>query len=110
MVLPNLYGSIVANICAGISGGVGLTPGACVGEKHTLFQQGTRHAGLDIAGENKANPTAILLSSAMMLRHMNLPKFADKIINAVSTTLLEGKVKKKKYILLLYKLLKLFLF
>lgn len=93
MVLPNLYGSIVANIVAGISGGVGITPGACVGTEHVLFQQGTRHAGLDIAGENKANPTALLYSSIMMLRHMNLPKFADRIANALNLTLVTGKVR-----------------
>lgn len=68
MVMPNLYGSIISNICAGITGGVGMTAGACIGNKHSLFTQGTRHTGIDIAGQNLANPTAMILSSILMLR------------------------------------------
>lgn len=67
MVLPNLYGAIVSNICAGITGGVGLHPGICVGDNHVMFAQSNRHAGLDIAGKNVANPTALLCCSVTML-------------------------------------------
>lgn len=93
MVMPNLYGSIVGNICAGITGGVGISGGACVGNDHILFGQGTRHSGLDIAGMNVANPTALLYSSVTMLQHMGLPFFADKIHKAITTTLNEGKIR-----------------
>lgn len=92
MVMPNLYGSIVSNICAGITGGVGLMGGACVGQDHILFGQGTRHSGLDIAGMNVVNPTALLFSSVTMLQHMGFPFFADKIHLAITKTLNEGKV------------------
>ncbi|EGR33924.1 hypothetical protein IMG5_030660 [Ichthyophthirius multifiliis] len=92
MVMPNLYGSIVSNVCAGIIGGAALSAGACVGNDHTLFSQGTRHAGNDIAGMNIVNPTAMLFSSIMMLQHMNLPHFADIISNAINKTLNEGKI------------------
>lgn len=77
MVAPNLYGTIISHICAGITGGVGMTPGACVGTEHALFSQGMPHSGLSLAGRNIANPTSILLSSAMMLRYLGLPMFAD---------------------------------
>jgi len=95
MVLPNLYGSIVSNISAGITGGVGMTPGAAIGHRHVLFTQGLRHSGMDIAGKNEANPSAILFGSIMMLRHLGLPNFADRIANAVNKTLEEGKVRTK---------------
>ncbi|KAL4449620.1 hypothetical protein ABPG74_007443 [Tetrahymena malaccensis] len=93
MVLPNLYGAIVSNICAGITGGVGLHAGICVGENHILFAQSNRHAGLDIAGMNVANPTALLCSSVSMLQHMGFPFFADKINRAINKTLCEGKIR-----------------
>lgn len=79
MVLPNLYGSIVQNVVAGITGGVGMAAGASIGRDYMLFSQGCRHAGLDIAGKNVVNPSAMLVSSTMMLRHLGLPNFADRI-------------------------------
>lgn len=88
--MPNLYGSIVSNICAGITGGVGLQAGAVVGDDHILFAQGTRHSGLDIAGMNIANPSALLFSSVTMLQHMGFPFFADNIRHAINETLSEG--------------------
>lgn len=93
MVAPNLYGSIISHIAAGITGGVGMTPGACIGNNYALFSQGMPHSGMKLAGKNIANPTSILLSSVMMLRYLGLPLFADKIANAISTTLDEGKVR-----------------
>ena len=93
MVAPNLYGSIVSHIAAGITGGVGMTPGACIGNNYALFSQGMPHSGMKLAGKNIANPTSILLSSVMMLRYMGLPMFADRIVNAISITLEESKVK-----------------
>jgi len=93
MVAPNLYGSIIAHICAGITGGVGMTPGACIGPEYALFSQGLPHSGMGIAGKNLVNPTSMLISSVMMLRYLGLPIFADKINAALIKTLSEGKVR-----------------
>lgn len=93
LVLPNLYGSIIANIASFLVGGPGITPGVNIGEDFALFETGTRHQAKDIRGKGIANPTAMILSSAMMLRHINLPHFAERIQNAVLKTLSEGKVR-----------------
>lgn len=93
MVAPNLYGTIISHICAGITGGVGMTPGACIGKDNALFSQGMPHSGMSIAGKNVANPTSMLLSSVMMLRYLGLPRFADQISSALNEVLTEGKVK-----------------
>jgi isocitrate dehydrogenase (NAD+) len=95
MVAPNLYGTIISHIAAGITGGVGMTPGACIGTDYALFSQGMPHTGLNIAGKNIANPTSILISSVMMLRYLGLPKFADQISSAIRTVLEEKKVRTK---------------
>jgi isocitrate dehydrogenase (NAD+) len=91
MVLPNLYGSILANIVTFLVGGPGVTPGVNIGPDFALFEPGTRHLGHDIAGKGLANPTSMILSSAMMLRHLNLPHFAERIQNGVFKTIKEGK-------------------
>ena len=70
MVMPNLYGNIVSNIGAGLVGGAGVCPGRNIGHEYVLFEQGARHTGLDLAFQNTANPTAMLLSSTQMLRHL----------------------------------------
>ena len=70
MVMPNLYGNIVGNIGAGLVGGAGMCPGRNVGREYVVFEQGARHVGLDLAFQNVANPTAMLLSSVQMLRHL----------------------------------------
>mmetsp|Transcript_33961 Transcript_33961/g.30711 ORF Transcript_33961/g.30711 Transcript_33961/m.30711 type:complete len:144 (-) Transcript_33961:162-593(-) len=93
MLMPNLYGAVVSNAVAGVCGGPGLTCGANVGERYTMFEQGTRHSGRDIAGQNKANPTALILSSIMMLKHMGLPRFAVEIERALEKTYIDGRVK-----------------
>lgn len=93
MLLPNLYGSIIGSIVAGLVGGAGIAPGANIGKKYAIFEQGARHAGKDIAAKGIANPTAFVLSSVMMLRHLNLPFFAEQIQSAVFKTLEEGKVR-----------------
>lgn len=93
MVMPNLYGAIVSNIALGITGGPGLIPGALIGNKYSIFETGGRHGAKDIAGKNLANPTAFLLTYVMMLKHLGLPFFAQKIEYAVYKTLLEGKIK-----------------
>ena len=95
MVAPNLYGTIISHIAAGITGGVGMTPGACIGSNYALFSQGMPHTGLNIAGKNIANPTSILISSVMMLRYLGLPRFADQISFALKEVLEEKKVRTK---------------
>jgi isocitrate dehydrogenase (NAD+) len=93
MLLPNLYGSIIGSIVAGIVGGAGIAPGANIGRKYAIFEQGARHAGKDIATLGTANPTAFVLSSVMMLRHLGLPFFAEQIQNATFKTLEAGHVR-----------------
>ncbi|KAJ4880807.1 Isocitrate dehydrogenase [NAD] regulatory subunit 1 [Raphanus sativus] len=98
MVTPNLYGNLVANTAAGIAGGTGVMPGGNVGADHAVFEQGASagNVGKDsIVRENKANPVALLLSSAMMLRHLQFPSFADRLETAVKRVISEGKCRTK---------------
>jgi isocitrate dehydrogenase (NAD+) len=92
IVLPNLYGSIIGHIASSLVGGPGITPGVNIGHDFGLFESGTRHVGKDIVGLAVANPTSMILSSAMMLRHINLPHFAERIQNGVFRTIKEGTV------------------
>ena len=91
LVMPNLYGDIVSDLCAGLIGGLGLTPSGNIGETAAIFES-VHGTAPDIAGKDLANPTALLLSSVMMLEHMRLNKYADKISGAVLRTISEGKV------------------
>lgn len=93
MVAPNLYGTIISHIAAGITSGVGMIPGASIGNEFALFSQGMPHSGMTLAGKNQANPTSILLSSVMMLRYLGLPMFADKISKSINKTLEENKIR-----------------
>jgi isocitrate dehydrogenase (NAD+) len=83
MVMPNLYGSILSNIGAGLVGGPGVVPGCNMGRDVALFEPGCRHVGLDIKGKDQANPTALLLSACMMLGHLNMNEQATRIRDAV---------------------------
>ncbi|XP_066473993.1 isocitrate dehydrogenase [NAD] subunit gamma, mitochondrial isoform X1 [Tiliqua scincoides] len=83
MVMPNLYGNIVNNVCAGLVGGPGLVPGANYGRDYAVFETATRNTGKSIAGKNIANPTAMLLASCMMLDHLKLHNSASVIRKAV---------------------------
>ncbi|KAJ2494611.1 NAD-dependent isocitrate dehydrogenase, partial [Coemansia sp. RSA 2049] len=89
MVMPNLYGDILSDMCAGLIGGLGLTPSGNIGRDASIFES-VHGTGPDIAGQDKANPTALLLSACMMLRHMNLGKQADAIENAALATIADG--------------------
>jgi isocitrate/isopropylmalate dehydrogenase len=82
MVMPNLYGDILSDMCAGLIGGLGLTPSGNIGKDASIFEA-VHGSAPDIAGKGLANPTALLLSSLMMLRHMDLFKHADNIENAI---------------------------
>jgi len=77
MVMPNLYGSIIGAIGAGIAGGPGVVAGANFGPEFMLFEQGTRNSGFDIAGQGIANPTGMIMSSVNMLRCLGFPRFGD---------------------------------
>ncbi|XP_057306461.1 isocitrate dehydrogenase [NAD] subunit beta, mitochondrial-like [Hydractinia symbiolongicarpus] len=91
MVLPNLYGSIVDNVGAGLVGGAGVVPGTSFGRQYALFEPGARHTFAQVAGRNVANPTAMLLASCDMLEHIHFMKHARMIREAVLKTIAEGK-------------------
>lgn len=90
MVMPNLYGDILSDMCAGLIGGLGLTPSGNIGDECSIFEA-VHGSAPDIAGKNLANPTALLLSSVMMLQHMGLSFHAEKIHRAILQTIAEGK-------------------
>jgi isocitrate dehydrogenase (NAD+) len=91
MVMPNLYGDILSDMCAGLIGGLGLTPSGNIGKDASIFEA-VHGSAPDIAGKGLANPTALLLSSMMMLRHMNLFEYADNIEKAIFDVSREGVV------------------
>ncbi|KAG0031607.1 isocitrate dehydrogenase (NAD(+)) idh1 [Podila clonocystis] len=93
MVMPNLYGNIVSNVGAGLVGGPGIVPGCNIGREYAMFEPGCRHVGKDIQGRNTANPSAMILSSVMMLRHLGLDDHANKIANAVAKTIEAGSAR-----------------
>ncbi|XP_052902818.1 probable isocitrate dehydrogenase [NAD] subunit alpha, mitochondrial isoform X1 [Anopheles moucheti] len=90
LVMPNLYGDILSDMCAGLVGGLGLTPSGNMGLNGALFES-VHGTAPDIAGKDLANPTALLLSAVMMLRHMELNQQADKIQSACFETIKEAK-------------------
>lgn len=93
LVMPNLYGAIIANIGAALVGGPGIVPGANIGREFALFEPGCRHVAKDIMGQDVANPIAMVLSATMMLRHLGLDFQADLIARAVYGVLEEGKIR-----------------
>jgi len=93
MVMPNLYGGILSNIGAGLVGGPGIVPGCNMGRNVALFEPGCRHVGLDIKGKDQANPTALILSAAMMLRHIGLDDHANRISQSVYKVIADGNVR-----------------
>lgn len=92
MVMPNLYGTIVENLGAGLVGGAGVVPGVSYGHDVAIFEPGTRHSFSQASGRNIANPTAVLLSSVKLLRHINFETHAEKLEQALMTVLKSGKV------------------
>jgi len=86
MVMPNLYGDIISDLCAGLIGGLGITPSGNIGEDAAVFEA-VHGTAPDIAGRNLANPTALLLSSVMMLNHMGLRDHAQRIETSIFKTL-----------------------
>ena len=92
LVMPNLYGDILSDMCAGLIGGLGLTPSGNIGDECSIFEA-VHGSAPDIAGRGLANPTALLLSSVMMLQHMGLSQQADRIQKAIFATIAEGSVR-----------------
>src|SRR5690242_3723743 len=92
LLCENLYGDIVSDLCAGLIGGLGLVPGANIGEKGAVFEA-VHGSAPDIAGKGIANPTALLQSAILMLRHIDERAAADKIETAMLKVYREGKVR-----------------
>jgi isocitrate dehydrogenase (NAD+) len=92
LVMPNLYGDIVSDLCAGLVGGLGVVPGANLGTEAAVFEA-VHGSAPDIAGKNLANPTALLLSALMMLRHLEENAAADRIMAALQRVLAAGQVR-----------------
>lgn len=90
MVLPNLYGDILSDLCAGLVGGLGVAPGANIGDGAALFEP-THGSAPKYKGMNKVNPTALILSGMLMLRHIGEIEAADKLERAISAVVAEGK-------------------
>ena len=90
VVTTNLFGDILSDLASGLVGGLGLAPGANIGYNAAIFEA-VHGSAPDIAGKNLANPSAIVLAGALMLRHLNEPAAAERIERAVSCVLKEGK-------------------
>ncbi len=92
LLLPNLYGDILSDLCAGLVGGLGLIPGANIGWEYAMFEP-VHGSAPDIAGKGVANPIAIILSSAMMLDHLREARAARAIHEGVTSVLAQGRVR-----------------
>merc|ERR1719240_2368364 len=90
LVMPNLYGDILSDLGAGLIGGLGLTPSGNIGAGGVALFESVHGSAPDIAGQDLANPTALLLSSVMMLRHLNMMDIADQIETACFDTIASG--------------------
>ncbi|EDV20819.1 uncharacterized protein TRIADDRAFT_31316 [Trichoplax adhaerens] len=93
LVVPNLYGSILSNLGAGLIGGAGFVPGYSIGREYVLYEQGARHSFGHGAGKDVANPTGFIISAVAMLRHMNLHTYADAIYNGLMKVIKNKKIK-----------------
>lgn len=90
IVLPNLYGDILSDLCAGLVGGLGVAPGANIGDTAALFEP-THGSAPKYTGQNKVNPTAMILSGVLMLRHIGEDRAADRLETAVARVIAEGR-------------------
>lgn len=92
LLMPNLYGDIVSDLCAGLVGGLGVVPGANLGAEIGVFEA-VHGSAPDIAGQGRANPMALLHSAVLMLRHINEGAIADRIMVALGAVLSAGRVR-----------------
>jgi isocitrate dehydrogenase (NAD+) len=90
LVLPNLYGDIVSDLCAGLVGGLGVVPGANIGEKYSVFEA-VHGSAPKYAGKNKVNPSAMILAGVMMLKHIGKEKEAKLLDDALAKVIKQGK-------------------
>jgi len=90
LVLPNFYGDFISELCAGLIGGLGLAPGANIGDNVAVFEP-THGSAPKYAGQNRANPMAMMLSGVMMLRYLGEKNSADKLEKAIAEVIAEGK-------------------
>jgi NAD-dependent isocitrate dehydrogenase len=90
LTAPNLYGDIISDLCAGLVGGLGFAPSANIGEKHVIYEA-VHGSAPDIAGQDKANPTALLMSFAMLLKDHGMNDKAEKLNHALQSVIEEGK-------------------
>jgi len=92
LLLPNLYGDIVSDLCAGLVGGLGVVGAANLGQQTAVFEA-VHGSAPDLAGKNLANPTALLLSAVLMLQHLDEGEAASRVMHGLSTVLTEGSVR-----------------
>jgi isocitrate dehydrogenase (NAD+) len=90
LVLPNLYGDILSDLSAGLIGGLGVAPGANIGDKYAVFEP-VHGSAPKYAGQNKVNPMAMMFSGVLMLRHLGEREAADRMQNAMAAVIAEGK-------------------
>jgi isocitrate dehydrogenase (NAD+) len=90
LVMPNLYGDIISDLAAGLVGGLGVAPGANIGENGAVFEP-VHGSAPKYAGQNKADPTAIILSGALMLEHLGEDEASQRVVKALASVLAEGK-------------------
>ena len=90
LVLPNLYGDIISDLCAGLIGGLGIAPGANIGDKYAVFEA-VHGSAPKYAGMNKVNPTAVILSAVLILEHLGEKDAARRLESAVAGVIAEGK-------------------
>ena len=90
MVMPNLYGDILSDLCAGLVGGLGLAPGANTGDEIAVFEA-THGSAPKYAGQNKANPMAMMLSGVLMLRHIGERDAGDRLEAAIARVIADGR-------------------
>jgi isocitrate dehydrogenase (NAD+) len=89
LVLPNLYGDIISDLCAGLIGGLGVAPGANIGDRAAVFEA-THGSAPKYRGQNKVNPMALMLSGVLMLRHLEEEEAADRLEGAIAGVIEEG--------------------
>jgi isocitrate dehydrogenase (NAD+) len=91
IVLPNLYGDVLSDLCAGLVGGLGVAPGANLGDGGIAIFEATHGSAPKYKGQNKVNPTAMILSGVLMLRHLGEKQAADRLERAVAKVIADGK-------------------
>jgi len=92
LLMENLYGDIISDLCAGLVGGLGVVPGANIGERTAVFEA-VHGTAPDIAGKGLANPTALMMSAVLMLEWLGLPELAQRLDRALTGVYAEGKVR-----------------